>query len=200
MPFTKGHPFYRSHKPGAYAPRKPPSKDRYEKIDYVPDVKWKPAPWAGKGPPRKEPTGWPWIDRRRERARRPLDQATTTLLSTPGEIYKLVRVRATGEVTYYKLRDAEPAATPKEAIDAEPKRAGQVRYRKGAPCWFVDAGGIWYLCKVEDRQPNRIVIRAETGWDSERKVQWPYGDLLEFPCHRSNPMFARLRPLKDKYR
>jgi hypothetical protein len=199
MPFTKGHPPYRSTKPGAYSvPRH--RKEDYEPVDTVPEgLKWKPIPGGRGGPPLKEPSESPAVNRRRERRRRPVEPETTTLTSTPGSFYRLVRVRATGEVSYFKLKQDVAQMTPKDKIDAEPKKAAQIRFRKGALCWFVDTGARWYLCKVEDRTDLRIVLKSETGWDADKRSPWDYGELLEFPANPTNPLFQRLRPLKARY-
>lgn len=122
-----------------------------------------------------------------------------------GRVYKRVVNRKTGFTQYFKLKDA-PAAAPAEKIDAEPKRAGQVRYRVGGHCWFVDATR-WYLVEVVSRvgrstgtvgDPKRIVIKPVTGWDADHQKEWPNGAELEFPSTPNNPLFQRLRPLKDR--
>ncbi len=146
-------------------------KDLYEQIPSPPDgVKWKP----GRGPANK---------------------IVTVMYSTPGEYYKLIRDRNTGDVVYYKLKDAAAAATPKEQIDAEPERKKQVRYRENAVCWWVD-NGRWFLVKVVKREPKRITITSVTGWDADRQKEWPEGLELEFPA--PGQLFKRLRPLKDR--
>lgn len=179
VPFAKSIPM-----PDYKPPRRSKHGERYEPVDKVPDgLKWKPQGGPG-------------------------GKNVTVLLSTPGSFYKLIRDRNTGDVVYFKLKDFGPAVSPAEKIDAEPKRKGQVRYRKGATCWFVDAGSLWYLVEVVDRigddratfgEPHRIVIKSVTGFDAERRTAWAYGDLLEFPAKPDNQMFMRLRPLKDRY-
>ena len=152
----------------------PTVKADYEPVDSVPEgLKWKPAG----GNPAK---------------------GHTVLLSF-GNIYRLVRDRTTGEVQYFKLKDT-PEKSPSEKIDAEPKKQEQIRYNTGKLCWFIDTGSRWFLCKVVERKPNRIVLRSETGWDADKQAPWPYGELLEFPCKENNPLFCRLRPLKARYR
>lgn len=188
-----------------------PRKADYEQVDSVPDgLRWKPAPGpragSGSGPPRKPPSPDERKNKRRERERRTPEQATTTLFSF-ANTYMLVRMRATGAVTYYRLKDM-PEKSPAEKIDAEPTKKEQVRFRVGAQCWFVDTGGRWFLCEVVERtghdratfgEPGRIVIKSVTGWDADRKAPWEYGDLLEFPDKPNNPLFMRLRPLKARY-
>lgn len=173
-------PFHRSTKPGAYNSKVNfPRKGQYEPVpaESVPaDLRWKPAPWGGR------PTKY-----------------LTTMFSL-GNIYKLVRVRATGEVSYFKLRDDRPA-TPAEKIDAEPARRQQIRYRTGARCWFVDTGDRWFLCVVVERKqnPGRITITPVTGIDADKRSYWEHGEALEFPATRDNRLFQRLRPLRDRY-
>ncbi len=181
--YQPGHTPRRSTKPGAYSAPSPRAAD-YDPVapETVPEgIRWKPAtPHTGKR------------------------RAYTSMF---GNLYRLVRTLATGEVQYFKLKDADVAATPKEKIDAEPEHKDQVRYRIGCQCWFIETADVWYLVEVVDRvgedrstfgEPKRIVLKSATGWDADRKVQWPYGDLLEFPASPNNPMFARLRPLKDR--
>lgn len=117
-----------------------------------------------------------------------------------GNVYKRVTDTRTGDVIFYRLL-AEAPATPAERIDAEPQKSGQVRYRLGSHCWFVDNDSRWYLCVVVDRKPlpqRRITIRPVTGRDAEREKDWPYGGELEFPAKDNNPLFLRLRPLKAR--
>lgn len=150
-------------------------------LDAEPDVRWRPAKHIKKTNP------------------------NTVMVSTPGGFYKLVRQRDTGEVKYFKHKSVDELPpdrkSPAELIDAEPKKKGQVRYRVGALCWFVDSDAKWYLCKVLARQgsPSRITIKPETGWDAERKMPWPYADPIQFPAYATSPMFMRLRPLKARY-
>ncbi len=148
-------------------------------------------------------------------------QTHRTLLSTPGGAYKLVRSLETGEVKYFKLKDSGPVKSPaeiaasKEKIDAEPAPPKQVRYRVGALCWLIEPSSVaplWYLCNVvarigEDRatfgEPKRIILRPVTGWDAERKVQWPHGVSEEGQPEElslvANPRnMQRLRPLKAR--
>jgi hypothetical protein len=147
---------------------------RYEPVDTAPEgLKWKPVKGG--------------------------HAAGYTVLLSFGGAYKLVRSRTTGDVQYFKLRD-DTVKSPAEKIDAEPVKTGQVRYNTGKLCWFIDTGGRWFLCKVVDRPPDRIVLSSETGWDSERQAPWEYGALLEFPDRANNPMMQRLRPLKARYR
>jgi hypothetical protein len=153
-----------------YAPRWVDA-DKYERVeDAPPDVKW--IPMQGK------------------------PEARFTVLRTIGDFYRLIRDRDTGAVSYYKRTlDDVPAKSPAEQIDAEPEPLKQQRYHKGSQCWFVDTGDRWYLVKVADRTPNRITIASVTGFDSDRKCPWPYGELLEFPAMANNPLFMRLRKL-----
>ena len=129
-------------------------------------------------------------------------------LSTPGGYYKLVRDLNTGAVEYFKLKDQGPAPASREKIDAEPEKKGQVRYRVGARCWFVDTGNRWYLVEVVDRvgadratfgEPCKIVIKPVGTFDADKQAPWPYTPELEFPAYPNNPMFMRLRPLKARY-
>ncbi len=146
----------------------------YEPVATVPDgLRWKPA------------VGWP--------------PAGKTVLLSFGNAYRLERTLATGEVQYFKLKDV-PEKSPSEKIDAEPVKPSQVRYNTGKLCWLIDTGGRWFLCKVVERTPGRIVLRSETGWDADKQAPWTYGELLEFPAVLTNPLFARLRPLKARYR
>lgn len=149
---------------------------RYEPVDTVPEgLRWKPAAHHG------------------------FKHHPETVLLSFGGAYKLVRSRTTGEVQYFKLRD-DTVKSPSEKIDAEPKKQGQDRYNTGKLCWFIDTGSRWFLCKVVERKPSRIVLSSETGWDADKQAAWPYGALLEFPARENNPLFARLRPLKSRYR
>lgn len=149
-------------------------QQRYERVDSVPDgLTWKPR----KGRP---------------------SSAHTTLFSI-GNIYKLVRVRETGDVTYYRLREAfADAKSPAEQIDAEPVPLKQQRFRAGTFAWFVDTGARWYCVEVVSRDEGRIIIRPTTGWDAERVSEWPYGNELEFPARPNNPLFMRLRKLNAR--
>lgn len=130
---------------------------------------------------------------------------TVTMLSI-GNIYKLVRTLATGEVVYYKAIDTGPEKSPAESIDAEPVKKAQVRYRVGKQCWFVLPEG-WFLCEVTRRtggdratfgEPKRIAIKSVTGWDATRTVAWPHPEEIEFVAQENNPMFARLLPLNAR--
>lgn len=113
-----------------------------------------------------------------------------------GKTYKKVVDTVTGAAVYYKLIDE---GTPMSAnVDAEPKRAGQVRYRVGAHCWFVDTDSRWYLCEVISRAAFRMTIRPVTGQDAEHVVPWPYGGDLEFSGKVGSRLYQRLRPLKDR--
>lgn len=153
----------------------------YEPVASVPEgLRWKPATGSSNS-----------------------DKNVTVLLSTPGSFYKLIRDRVTGEVVYFKMKDTGAEKSPADKIDTEgPTSQKQVRYRTGGFCWFVDTGSRWYCCEVVERKqdPARIVLRPVTGWDAERQVQWSYGDLLEFPALKNNPVFCRLRPLKARSR
>jgi hypothetical protein len=154
-------------------PSKPPKKDAYEQVDTVPaDMRWKPAPFGGRA------------------------ANNLTVMYTIGNFYKLVRVRATGEVTYYRLKDQPEAATPKEKIDAEPAKAKQVRYKVGANAWFV-IDGRWFLIRVVKREPGVIVIAPVNALDADRQASWPHPPELEF-SPKSNT-FSHLRPLKARY-
>lgn len=171
--FQPGHAFYRSSKPGAYAAPRPPSKDKYEPVDAVPDgLTWKPAPFGGRA------------------------ANNLTILYSLGNVYKLVRVRKTGAVTYYKLKDADAPARDKATIDAEPKRAGQHRLRVGSRCWYVD-NGKWFLMTVVERDDKQITLQTVTGWDADRTKEWRT-DIL-FQIGANGPLRKRLRPLKDRY-
>lgn len=153
----------------------PPHKSQYERVDSIPDgCAWKP----GAGPQPKE----------------------CTVLYSLGNIYKIVRFKATGEVHYFKLKDTGPEKSPADQIDAEPKRPQQIRFRKGTQCWFVDAAARWYLCSVLERDAKRIVLKPETGMDAERATPWPYPDTLEIPAKQNNALYLRLRPLAARYR
>lgn len=151
------------------------SHSLYEPIDGVPEgLRWKPI------------VGCP-------------NHAFTVMLSIPGNRYKLVRDRSTGAVAYFKLKDEGPPMSPPEVIDAEPEPEKQVRYHVGKLAWLVEYGR-WFLVKIVERKPRRIVIAPESTHDADRLTEWPHGDLLEFPARPSNPLFARLRPLKARYR
>lgn len=162
-------------------PRTRPKKEDYEPVASVPEgLTWKPGPGV----------------------------TTNVMLYSIGNIYKLVRDRVTGAVQYFKLKDTGPEKSPNEKIDAEPAREAQVRYRVGTMCWFIDEGSHWFLCEVVERtgkdratfgEPQRITIKSVNGRDADKQVEWPYG-LLEFPAKENNPIFARLRPLKARYR
>lgn len=152
-----------------------PRKDDYEPIapeDLPEGLTWKPAPWASSG---------------------------TTVMFSLGNTYKLVRVRATGEISYYRLKGSDVPATPKEKIDAEPAPRQQIRYRTGAHCWFIDTGSRWFLCTVVERKkdPDRITIAPVSGIDADRRSHWEHGEALEFPT--GSRLFKRLRPLRDRY-
>lgn len=189
-----------------------PRASDYEEcpLEAVPDgLKWKPAPWAGAGAargPREHlpPSKWPWVNKRREwirKRRKATASPKVTMFSTPGSYYMLVRELNTGVVTYFKRKGAEPAMTPKDKIDAEPTRGHQVRYRKGAMCWFIGDASRWFLCTVVERGPKSITITPVTGWDAERVVRWPHPNPLKFSSNATNDgdLFRRLRPLKDRY-
>lgn len=157
--------------------------DEYEPVAEVPEgIKWRPAG----GHPSK---------------------THTRLFSTPGGFFRLERDRATGEVRYWRKKDMGPSATPKEKLDAEPTRGYQVRYKVGAHCWFVEDNR-WFLVEVVDRlgetpgtgTEKRIVLKPVNELDADKERAWPYGELLEFPAYPNNPLFLRLRPLKDRYR
>ncbi len=159
--------------------RKLANEAKYEQVDVVPEgLTWKPQPGFAR------------------------DKTLTTLFSL-GNVYKLVRVRDTGAVTYFKLRGAESACTPAETIDAEPEPLKQQRFHAGSFCWFV-IDSRWFMCEIVERRddgrnPKRIAIRSRTGWDAERRTPWPHGeDPIEFPAYPSNPMFQRLRKLSAR--
>ena len=154
----------------------------YEPVESVPDdIKWRPV------------CGMP-------------SKTHVSLVSTPGGFFRLKRELATGAVQYFRLKDLGPNAAPKEKIDAEPKREGQVRYRVGAKCWFV-VDGRWFLVEVVDRtggaagtgDEKRITIKPASTHDADKLTPWPYDEFLEFVAQPSNPLFQRLRPLKDRY-
>lgn len=175
-------------------------KEDYDPVDKVPDgLSWKPAPGPSPGSrrgPRKEPSPFPWVNKARERQRRRRTGPAQTVLLSLGNLYKLVRDRDTGAVQYFKHKSVDAPISPAATIDAEPTRGHQVRYRQGALCWFVD-NGRWFLVKVVKREPHRITIASETGWDADRQKEWALGVLLEFPA--PGALFKRLRPLKDRY-
>ncbi len=148
----------------------PPKAEAYEQIDHEPDARWKPS------------------------ANRSLEYVV--MFSTPGNFYKLVRSRATGEVTYYRLRDMGPAVAPKEKIDAEPVTGRPKHQHVGSKCWYVE-NGKWFLVKVERPRKHAIVLRSETGQDADRQTPWPYGEALE--VLDNSEVFKRLRPLRDRY-
>ncbi len=151
----------------------------YEQVDTVPEgLTWKP----GRGPQSGRTQG-----------------ANTTLFSL-GNLYKLVRVRDTGAVTYFRLRDQGPEKSTAESIDAEPAPLKQQRFHVGALCWFISEGR-WFQVQVVSRTQGstaRIVIRSHTGWDAERQTPWPLAGDLEFPAKPSNPIFQRLRKLSAR--
>lgn len=144
--------------------------DQYDRVDTVPDdLKWRPV--QGSGPRRY------------------------TVLCTIGDFYRLVRDRDTGEVAYFKRKDADQPKSPAEKIDEEPK-AKQVRYRVGAHCWYVD-NGKWFLMSVVERDGAKMTLKSVTGWDADRTKEWPV-DVL-FHLKAGGTLFRRLRPLKARY-
>ncbi len=144
--------------------------DQYEQVDSVPEgLKWKPS--------------------------RGTSKRVVTLYSL-GNVYKLQRVLATGEVSYVKLKDADDKMSPKEQIDTEPEEKKDQRFREGSHCWFVSDAGRWFCCLVEARTGHSIVLRPTTGWDAERLAPWPFGETLEIPS--KSQAFKRLRKLKDR--
>ncbi len=148
-------------------------RDNYERVETVPDgMTWR--PFFGPG------------------------DARFTVLCTIGDFYRLIRDRDTGAVVYFKMKDTGPEISPKEKIDAEPPKPKQVRFRKGTRCWFVVDTGHWFLCDVEDRLPQRIVLRPVTGWDVDRQVEWQLVAPLELSS--VSHAFKRLRPLAARYR
>lgn len=158
-------------------PKQPSARQaQYIKVDSVPDgLTWKPG--MGRG-----------------------DAKNTTLMSL-GNLYKLVRSRDTGAVTYYKHKSVDTdAKSPPEKIDAEPKKKS-VRFRQGTRAWFVDTGGRWFMVEIVRRadSPARIAIKSVTGFDADRTSPWSYGEELEFPAKHNNPLFMRLRKLSDRY-
>lgn len=173
MPFQKGHPRF-PPRDGESARQARAAREKherlYEPIESVPDgLTWKPSP------------GW---------------SNTTTTLYSIGNIYKLVRVRDTGAVTYFKLKGSDVPKSPAEKIDAEPKKERK-RLDVGSRCWFVDTGPHWYLVEIVARAPNRVTIKSVTGVDADKLAPWPHSELLEFPVH--SPLFQRLRKLSARY-
>lgn len=116
-----------------------------------------------------------------------------------GKVYR--RKTVDGVVTLSKLID-DPRASPVKKIDSEPERLDQVRYKVNTHCWYVDDGGVWYLCRVVSRQgtplPKRITLSSVTGWDAEHKTEWPYGEEFQFTAQFSNACYRRLRPLRAR--
>ena len=159
--------------------------DKFERVENAPDdLRWSPMTGCGTA-----------ADTR------------FTVLRSFGDYYRLIRDRNTGEVVYFKRKVEDAPATPKEKIDEEPKREGQVRYRVGARAWLV-VDGRWFCIEVVARtglsrethgEPQRITVKSVTGWDADKLTAWPYGDLLEFPALPSNHLFTQLRPLRDRY-
>lgn len=114
-----------------------------------------------------------------------------------GNLYKRVTDTRARTVTYYRLLQEPPPATPAEQIDAEPPKPPSGRYKSGVTCWFVDTDARWYLCVVTARSRNTITIRPVNGQDDTREKPWPYGTgELEFSVW--GPIFKRLRPLKAR--
>ena len=67
------------------------------------------------------------------------------------------------------------------------------RFVTGTCCWFIDAFGNWYLCRITTQTRAAITLRSETGSDYERLKPWAYPDGLEIK--KTSPLFKRLRPL-----
>lgn len=120
--------------------------------------------------------------------------------------YKLMRVRNTGAVQYFKLKDEGTKASSPEHVDAELTAPPQQRFRTGAHCWFVNDTR-WFLVQVVRRiapvlrwvkTPKRIVIRSVTGFDALRRTPWSYGDELELIADPHNRLFRQLRKLSAR--
>ncbi len=153
--------------------RYPPRLNVYEPVETVPEgLRWKAQPGHNV---RKD----------------------AVVLFSMGNVYKLVRTLATGEVAYFKAKDGPPKS-PSDKIDAEPTPAKQIRYRTGTKCWFVISGR-WFLVSVFERDGKRIVLKSETGMDADRTTPWPHPDMLEISASQSNYLYQCLRPLKARY-
>lgn len=90
-------------------------------------------------------------------------------------------------------------ASSREHIDAEPKPARMPTLRVGAHVWFIDTNTRWYELEVVSRRASSgraVTFKSVTGWDAAREVEWPYGDLFEFPVHSA--LFKRLRRLSAR--
>lgn len=155
------------------AAQPPLRTEGYERVDSVPDgLTWKPAPEGS-------------------------HNVLYVVLASLGNIYKLARHKETGVVTYYKLKDTGPEMRPKSAIDAEPAKPKRTRIESGSKAWFVDDGARWYLVEVEIRNMGGIyTLRSATGWDAERRAEWPFGEVFEFG--HNSPLRERLKPLRAR--
>jgi hypothetical protein len=157
--------------------RAPKVDERYEACtlaDIPVGVRWKPAP--GQRP------DCPW-----------------RTFFTIGNVYKLIRILDTGAVTYFKLKEND-AVTPADKIDAEvvPKRE-RLRLSIGAHVWFVDTDDRWYELEVVEKNGSngrRTTFKPVTGWNDKRDLEWPYGELLEFPT--ASALYQRLRSINTR--
>lgn len=174
----------RPYRPGRkgvreYVPREDPDYVACAASDVPVGVQWKPAPGRS-------------------------SRYRTKLYSTPGAEYKLVRVSITGETAYYKRVEAPAKISPAETIDAEPSRP-RMWLGIGSQCWFV-TDNRWFLVEVAARSPNRdrMTIKPVTGKDDMREVDWPYGELVDFPVSKNRGkssglgFYDRLRPLSAR--
>jgi hypothetical protein len=177
-------------------------------IDEKPENVWKPETKPYTPRPYKEqskraelyepielsamPAGVKWKPRRG-----PPSKTHVVFYSTPGSFYKLMREIASGDVVYFKLKDTGPSISPAERIDAEPVAPKQVRYHAGSHCWFV-RDGLWFCCLVVERtvSPATVTLRPVTGWDADRKAQWPHEGDFTFPA--KSRWFNHMRPLKAR--
>lgn len=79
-------------------------------------------------------------------------------------------------------------------IDAEPEKQRGPTLHVGSQVWFIDTTARWFLIEVVERagkNNNRVTFKPVTGWDDTREVEWPYGNLLEFPT--DSRLYLRLR-------
>lgn len=146
---------------------------KWEKVADVPkDLKWKPA------------VGY--------------HNPGLTVLHSIGDFYRLVRIRDTGHVDYFRNKNVGPEKSLAEKIDAEAKKQ-LVRYHVGHLAWLIAETTLWYLVRVVavTESPDHMIVQSETGWDATRIEPWPYSELFEFP--RPGQVYDRLRPLKARY-
>jgi hypothetical protein len=101
-----------------------------------------------------------------------------------------VRKRYRAEAAQISLAESS-AELDRARIDAEPTPPRGPKLSVGNRVWFIDTTARWFELEVVERQGRNITFKSVTGWDADREVEWPYGNLLEF--NPQNGLGTRLR-------